>query len=100
MDAFGECHNEACDSVLPWDMPAIAVNDTNAFCGPECAVDFLESTNERVETVTLHDPQYHADRPEGVDESSVSIWREVSGVSEALITVDELERMHNGEFRV
>lgn len=100
IEQFGTCHAEGCDAVAPWDMPAIGINDTHVFCSPSCAYGFLDATAEPLEVVSLHDPQYHAERPDGVGEDAITIWREVHGKADAFYTVWQLKEMHDGPFRV
>ena len=93
---FGTCNRAGCDTVLPWDMPAIGINGVG-YCSPECAkqTDIVD-----VESVCLHDPQYHVDRPDHVEDDCVDMYREL-GPNETLDeAIDEIAEWFDAPFRV
>lgn len=98
MDAFTDtCQRDDCQQPTPWDMSAVAINQTNVYCSPECAVRDIEATT--FESVTLHDPQYSADRPVTVADDVVDVGRPVDGVVDATRAIAELTEWMPGEFR-
>lgn len=100
VEAFADtCHRDRCGEPLPWDMAAIAINQTNIYCSPGCALRELDTINE-LETVTLHDPQGHTDKPEGVDSSHVDFGRMVTGRDDAENAIVGCLKKMGGPFRV
>lgn len=99
MDAFEDtCQRDDCQQPTPWDMPAIAINQDRVYCSPECAIQDLSVTT--FESVTLHDPQYSADRPATVADDVVDVGRPVSGVVDAARAIGEVAEWMPAEFRV
>lgn len=95
LTTFGTCNAYGCDEVLPWDMAAIGVNGWG-YCSPECAKNAdVDSLN----TVCLHDPQYHGKRPDGVDGDTVDVWREFAEGESLAEGVDSVAELYPHEFR-
>lgn len=100
VEAFADtCHRGRCGEPLPWDMAAIAINQTNVYCSPGCALAELDTIDE-IKTVTVHDPQYHSDRPDGVDSSHVDFGRVVNSRSDAERAIVMSLKKMGGPFRV
>lgn len=103
IEEFGDgCAREDCTQPLPWDMPAVAINQTHVYCSPDCAASDIQGANPptvEYETVTMHDPQDHADRPKEVDGKSVDFGREVVDKDDALYVLAYCNEMMNGTFR-
>lgn len=98
--AFADtCHHQECTEPLPWDMAAVAINQTHVYCSPECATQALPQHDD-VDTVTLHDPQGHADRPDNVSMECVDIGRDVRNRGDATRAFAAFREWHTGPFRV
>ncbi len=99
MRAFDHtCHRDTCEEPLPWDMAAVAINQTNVYCSPDCARAAFNGITD-YDTVTLHDPQHHAGRPDGVRDDAVDIGREVVDREDAKAAISACEDWYPGAFR-
>lgn len=96
--SFGTCSLDGCDEICPWDMAAIGL-DHDAYCKPDHALEALDDMDRTPQVVTLHDPQYAAPRPDGVDESQIDILREVTDLPDAKRAVEEFGEKIPGDFR-
>lgn len=92
---WGTCNAYDCEGVLPWDMAAVLVNGT-PYCSPDCAE---QADIPDVETVGLHDPQFHADRPDHVDDEQVYFYREIGPHESPGEVIAEVAEMYPGAFR-
>jgi hypothetical protein len=97
----GTCAHDDCEEPTPWDMAAIIVGDA-WYCSPECAIEGVAAAESPPKTVTLHDPQYTADRDElpGVSAEAVNITRPVSGRVDADEAIRTASEVYGGKFRL
>lgn len=96
----GTCSHDDCDEPTPWDMAAIIVGD-GWYCSPTCAIEGVAAADSAPETVTLHDPQYTADRSSmpGVSAEAVNISRPVAGRAEADEAIRTASEVYDAPFR-
>jgi len=97
----GTCAHDDCEEPTPWDMAALIVGDA-WYCSPACAIEGVAAADTAPETVTLHDPQYTADREQlpGVSAEAVNISRRVTGLDDADLAIAQATELVPGTFRV
>ena len=91
----GTCDSGECGEPTPWDKDAIIIGD-KWFCSPECARGYIVDTDSPVDSIILHDPQYHVDRKEvstEAGEPEVDIEWSVSDTASALVILDEIAQL-------
>lgn len=84
----GTCHRQECSHPTPWDMAGIIVNHEDVYCSPECARDAF-TTDADIDSIAIHDPQHHADRPEWFADKAIGCRVSVGGVGGARSQLDE-----------
>jgi len=96
----GTCAAPDCDEPTPWDMAAIIVGEA-WYCSPECAGGHLNRHGAPAQ-VTLHDPQFAADRAElpHVADDAVDISRRVTSLDDADTAIAQATDLYPGTFRV
>jgi|GEM_PF-5652307 len=75
---FGDpCHNPDCEEPTEQDMFAICI-DNEPFCSVDCAREYLNTNPSGIESVALHDLQYHVER----DKLSAEVSEDTIGTSQ------------------
>jgi len=94
------CSGTDCEEPTPWDMLAVVI-DGVWFCSPACAAAHVDALETPPETVTLHDPQFHANRDAvaGAGPKAVDISRAVVGMADADEAISAVSGMVEGQFR-
>jgi len=97
----GTCSHDDCEEPTPWDMAALIVGDA-WYCSPECAIEGVAAAETTPDSVTLHDPQFTADRSSmpGVSAEAVNITRSVSGRVDADEAIRSASELHAAPFRL
>jgi len=97
----GTCSAPDCEEPTPWDMAALIVGDA-WYCSPACAIEGVAAADTAPETVTLHDPQYTADRAAlpAVSTEAVNITRAVDGRAAADEAIRDASDLYGAAFRL
>lgn len=95
------CSAPDCEEPTPWDMAALIV-DGAWYCSPACAIEGVATADTAPETVTLHDPQYTADRAAlpAVSTEAVNISRAVEDRAAADEAIRDASELYGAAFRL